>query len=248
MTRKGSKKTPTWYEFDFDVPNGDLPEEEQLRKFLYEKHLEALRNIELVICPNTYTIYFFGTQVKLNKEQFNFLNYIVKQNGKFIENKSLLLETKKDNSNYVLSDNQQTILDDLADVKCSIKKAIKSEILQEQIAKIKEFEHQKKHKSRRIVRYKKRLKMTFKIYISIPVDDYVKWLTAYDKILYNPFIGKYMAFEFDDLFNKLIEFNKGTYISHYKRGREPLKRKIKNEIVTFCKENFAKLKIKSSYT
>lgn len=248
MTQKGTKTSPTWYEIPFVVPQGTSEEDATLRELLYEKHLEILKYNELLLYPATATIYFFGTEVKLTREQFNFLRCVLinkkASNAKGKKdndlNKILILETQKDNSKYVLPDDEteeetlakRKISDDLANVKCGIKRAIKSAILEKSLGFSKNFVNQKKHKSRCLTRFNKQIKMKVKILVSVLVSEDMVWLTSAQKTTQNSYFGQCHFFDFDSLFNQLIEFNGETYTSQYKKSRKPCIRELKN----FCKD------------
>lgn len=220
MAKKGTKIVPTWYELKTNcsktkVING------QLTSFSYtDICYAALAQHELLLYPETTTIYFFGYKIVLTKTQFNFLECILKKGlNSGIKNECLIIEAMKDNCNYILPDNKK-ISNDLADIKTSIKKNIKSAILHQRHGNIELYRKQKKHKSVRVKRFDKQIRLKFKIYLITAILEEIHWITTVDGIV-NDIYWPYQKYDFDKLFAQLIDYNKKTktYFTNYKKGR-----------------------------
>lgn len=221
MAKKDTKIVPTWYELKKNCSKTKVIKG-LLTSFSYtDVFYAALAQHELLLYPETTTIYFLGYKILLTKDQFNFLKCILK-NGKKegVENKYLILETKKDNCNYNLPNDNKKIAYDLAQIKTSIKKSIKSAILHKRHGNIKQYRKQKKHKSVRVKRFDKQIKLKFKIYLITAILDETHWITTVDDVV-NDRYWPYQKYDFDKLFAQLIDYNKKTktYFTNYKKGR-----------------------------
>lgn len=219
MAKKGTKTVPTWYELKTNCSktksmNGKITSFSE-----YEVFEAALEQHELLLYPETTTIYFFGYKIKLTKDQFNFLKCILKEGRKKgVKNKYLILEAKKDNCNYKLPDDNKKIAKDLAQIKTSIKKSIKSAILHQRHGNIEQYRKQKKHKSVRVKRFDKQIKLKFKINLISAIFEDTHWITTADDVI-NDSYWPYKKYDFDKLFTQLIDFNGVTYFTNYRKGR-----------------------------
>ena len=228
MAKKDTKTVPTWYELKTNCSktksiNGKIISfsESDVSKMALSQH-------ELLLYPETTTIYFLGYKIKLKKDQFNYLKCILKEGRKKgVENKYLILEAKKDNCNYNLPDDNKKIANDLAQLKTSIKKSIKSAILHQRHGNIEQYrkeEKQKIHKSVRVKRFDKQIKLKFKIKLISAIIEEIHWITTADDVINDSYCS-YKKYEFDKLFTQLIDFNGVTYFSNYRKGRLNLLKK-----------------------